>query len=265
MKAFWLGTKTSLLKSLPPRVRWGKWKWNALKKYFYVHQGFSGERCGPWACYIFVIISSFKRIWPFIWRNSFKDNLYQVWLNLVSWFWRRFLKNFQCIFTLSLLSPLQEGLSPSFEQTWIPSPKDDLCQVCLKLAQWFWRRSWKCKSLQTDVGQQAIRKAHLRFQLRWAKHFNLGYIFWTKCVLGLWYLRYMYRCKVNLRDLSVPKLLILNFDLGLKNFYLGYICIKETFLLVPRLLTLNFDLVLKNFNLSYIFWTKYVRTLILEI
>jgi hypothetical protein len=30
-----------------------------------------------------------------------------------------------------------------------PSPKDDLCQVWLKLAQWFWR-SRKCKSLQTD-------------------------------------------------------------------------------------------------------------------
>jgi hypothetical protein len=31
-----------------------------------------------------------------------------------------------------------------------PPPKDDLCQVCLKLAKWFWRRSQKCKSLQTD-------------------------------------------------------------------------------------------------------------------
>jgi hypothetical protein len=31
-------------------------------------------------------------------------------------------------------------------------PKDDLCQVWLKLAEWFWRRSRisKCKSLQTD-------------------------------------------------------------------------------------------------------------------
>jgi hypothetical protein len=26
MKAFWLGTKASLLKSLSPRVGWGKWK-----------------------------------------------------------------------------------------------------------------------------------------------------------------------------------------------------------------------------------------------
>jgi hypothetical protein len=31
-----------------------------------------------------------------------------------------------------------------------PSPKDDLYQVWLKFAQWFWRRSRKCKSLQTD-------------------------------------------------------------------------------------------------------------------
>jgi hypothetical protein len=45
-------------------------------------------------------------------------------------------KNFQCIFTLSLLSPLGEGLSPSES----PIRKDDLCQVWLKLALWFWRR-----------------------------------------------------------------------------------------------------------------------------
>jgi hypothetical protein len=84
-------------------------------------------------------------------------------------FLEKILKNFQCIFTLLLLSPPGEGQSPSFEQFRIPSPKDDLCQVWLKLAQWFWR-SRKCKSLQTegqeDDGQWAIRKAHLIFQLR---------------------------------------------------------------------------------------------------
>jgi hypothetical protein len=50
------------------------------------------------------------------------------------------------------------------------------------LAQWFWRRSWKCKSLQTDIqtdrqmddGQQAIRIAHLSFQLRWANNWTAG-------------------------------------------------------------------------------------------
>jgi hypothetical protein len=61
------------------------------------------------------------------------------------WFWQAgsgkdFFLKFECNFTLLLLSPLGEGQSPSFEQIWIPSPKDDLCQVCLKLAQWFWRR-----------------------------------------------------------------------------------------------------------------------------
>jgi hypothetical protein len=50
---------------------------------------------------------------------------------------KKILKNFQYIFTLSLLSPLGERLSPSFEQTWYPLPKNDLCQVRLKLAQWF--------------------------------------------------------------------------------------------------------------------------------
>jgi hypothetical protein len=52
----------------------------------------------------------------------------------------KILQNVQSIFTLSLLSPLGKGLSPSFVQFEHPSPKDDLCQVWLKLAKWFWRR-----------------------------------------------------------------------------------------------------------------------------
>jgi hypothetical protein len=92
---------------------------------------------------------------------SSKDNLYHVWLKLAHWFYKYFL----CILLL-LLSPLREGCHPSFEQTWIPSPNDDLCKVWLKLALWFWRRRRKCKrDRQTDKGQQAIRIAHLSFQL----------------------------------------------------------------------------------------------------
>ena len=68
------------------------------------------------------------------------------------------------------------------------SPKDALCQNWLKLAQWFWRRRWKCEKFtdrqtdgrtdgrtdrQTDDGRQVIRKAHLSFQLRWAKNYML--------------------------------------------------------------------------------------------
>jgi hypothetical protein len=50
-------------------------------------------------------------------------------------------KNIQCICTRLLLSPLGEGQSPLFELEF-PSPKDDLCQVWLNLAQWFWRQDF---------------------------------------------------------------------------------------------------------------------------
>jgi hypothetical protein len=60
--------------------------------------------------------------------------LYQVWLILAAWFWRRFKKNI----THLLLSPLEETHSPSFDQS--PSPKDNLYQVWLILAGWIWRR-----------------------------------------------------------------------------------------------------------------------------
>jgi hypothetical protein len=36
---------------------------------------------------------------------------------------KKIFNNFQCIFTLLLLSPLGDGQSPSFVQTWIPFPQ----------------------------------------------------------------------------------------------------------------------------------------------
>ena len=50
-----------------------------------------------------------------------------------------------------------------------PSPKDALCQVWLKLAQWFWRRTWKCEKLtdrQRDEGRQVTSSGELK------THFN---------------------------------------------------------------------------------------------
>jgi hypothetical protein len=42
---------------------------------------------------------------------------------------KKIFKNFECIFTLSLLSPLEEGQSPSFEKNLKPlSPK----MICAK-------------------------------------------------------------------------------------------------------------------------------------
>jgi hypothetical protein len=110
-----------------------------------------------------------------------KDNLYQVWLNMACWFWRRrFLKIFSVFLLFRYYLPLEKGYPLRLNKLESPPPKDDLCQVYLKLVMWFWRRSRKCKSLQTDgqtdgqtdAGQRAIRKAHLSFQLRWAKNKN---------------------------------------------------------------------------------------------
>jgi hypothetical protein len=87
------------------------------------------------------------------------------------------------IFTLLL-----QCIIPSFKQTWITHPqlpKDDLCQVWLKLALRFWRRSQKCKSInrQTD-NMWLCRKAHLSFQLRWAKnkHFPCHLYYWCSAI-----------------------------------------------------------------------------------
>ena len=74
--------------------------------------------------------------------------------------------------------PVEKGIALHLKKLKFSSPKDALCQVWWKLAQWFWRRSWKCKKFtnrrtdeQTDRRQMTgnHRKAHLSFQLRWAK------------------------------------------------------------------------------------------------
>ena len=142
---------------------------------------------------------------------SSKDALCLVLLKLAKWFLRRRFLNFvdvfslfrsflpsECIFTILQLSPLWEGRDTSFEKKKLESssPKDALCQVWLKMAQWFLRRrffkvyyfpiisplegeeyskkmkKWKVyrrTDRQTNDGRQIIRKAHLTFQLRWAK------------------------------------------------------------------------------------------------
>jgi hypothetical protein len=80
-------------------------------------------------------------------------------------FWRRFLKMFSVFLLFCYHLPLGKGVHLHLNDLESPPPKNDLC-----IWSKFWRRSWKSKFTdgQTD-GQQAIRKAHLSFQLRWAK------------------------------------------------------------------------------------------------
>jgi hypothetical protein len=54
---------------------------------------------------------------------------------------KKIFKNFQCIFTLCDYLPLEKGNPLHLKNLESPPPKDDLCQVWLKSAQWFWRRS----------------------------------------------------------------------------------------------------------------------------
>ena len=70
-----------------------------------------------------------------------KDDLCQDWLNLAQWFWSRSFLNFINVFSiLRNYLPCENGVALHLNKLESPSPKDALCQVWLKLAQWFWRR-----------------------------------------------------------------------------------------------------------------------------
>ena len=70
-----------------------------------------------------------------------KDDLCQVWLKLTQWFCRRrFLKSINVFSLFRNYLPLEKGRGLHLNKLEPPSPKDVLCQVWLKLAQWFWKR-----------------------------------------------------------------------------------------------------------------------------
>ena len=70
-----------------------------------------------------------------------KGDLSQIWLKLAQWFWRRRLLEFVDVFSLfRIYLPLKKGRALHLNKLESPLPKDDLCQVWLKLAQSFWRR-----------------------------------------------------------------------------------------------------------------------------
>ena len=89
-----------------------------------------------------------------------KDALYHIWLKLAQCFWRKRFLNFVNVFSLFPNHlPLEKGGAHNLNKLESPSPKDALCQVWLKLAQWFWSRRWKCEKFtdrrtdgQTDDG-----------------------------------------------------------------------------------------------------------------
>ena len=139
-------------------------------------------------------------VWPFIWANL--NPLYpRMPCARFGWNWPSSfgeVKIRQYIFVISLLFPLENGVALHLNKFESPSPKDALCQVWLKLAKWFCRRWWKCEKFtadrRTNDGQQAIRKAHLSFQLSWAKNVTLiPQANWVEI-----YVHVLFKCKSTL-------------------------------------------------------------------
>ena len=59
---------------------------------------------------------------------------------------KKILKFPKCVFSLfRYYLPLEKSGALHLNKLDSPSPKDALCQVWLKLAQWFWRRRCKCE------------------------------------------------------------------------------------------------------------------------
>ena len=104
-----------------------------------------------------------------------KDVLCQVWMKLAQWFWSRFFKaailfyyfpiishlGRAWLFNWTDLNPLHQGiLCAKFGWNWL---------VVLEKKMKMWK-VYRLTDRQTDDGRQVIRKAHLSFQLRWAKN-----------------------------------------------------------------------------------------------
>ena len=93
--------------------------------------------------YIFAIISPLKRTWPFIWTNL--NSLHPtITCTKSDWIWpagsgEEDFSKFSVYFDFRYYLPLEKGDPLPLNKLESPSPKDDLCQVWLKLAQWLWR------------------------------------------------------------------------------------------------------------------------------
>ena len=83
---------------------------------------------------------------------SLRYALCKIWFKLTQWFWRRILLNFINVFSLSHnYLPLENSDTLHLNKLESPSPKDDLCQVWLKLVKWFLRKWWKYTTKTTTT------------------------------------------------------------------------------------------------------------------
>ena len=101
---------------------------------------------------------------------------------MVQWFWRRRFLNFVNLFSLFpnyLL--LEKGGALHLNKLESPLPKDALCQVWLKLAQWFWRRRWKCEKFTDRQTDRQTTDNRWSEKLTWA--FSSGELKISHCII----------------------------------------------------------------------------------
>jgi hypothetical protein len=100
-----------------------------------------------------------KKTWSFIWKKIrifytqgwFLSSLIEIGLLVLE---KRIFKNFSAFLLFCYDLPLEKVVPLHLNNLESSSPKDDLCQIWLKLTQWFWRRCRKCKSLQSWTARQ---------------------------------------------------------------------------------------------------------------
>lgn len=85
-----------------------------------------------------------------------------IWLKLVQWFLRKCLKDATKVLKFFSMSKAVWLLF------WATCNLNPILPIKYRVALWFWRKSWKCKSLRTH-GRTKSDQRCLSFQFKWPK------------------------------------------------------------------------------------------------
>ena len=115
---------------------------------------------------------------------------------MAQWFWIRRFLNFINVFSLFCnYLILEKGGTLYLNKIESPLPKDALCQVWLKLAQWFWRRIFfyffnVFSPFRNYLPLEKCRALHLK-KLESPSPEDALYEFWSKLARWFWRRRFL--------------------------------------------------------------------------